>query len=239
MSRQVSYVLIRKRKHESHAGPLQSEIDPSRKRTEIAELEVDAAEEGAHPVLGRNTSVWSAGSLSCSTLRFRAGRSERLGSPRGCIRKRRVAVMAATPGRSAWRASACRFACPGFAMSRGARCRCGRMRRCMGSARSMYLLLTRVLYGISCRNYEAAAEAIPGAIGLSGSTVSRTFIQASATKLRELQERDLSGEDVVSDGAGREDVRRVDDGRRAGDHVDGGETVPGVRRDGHRRTRRS
>ena len=38
------------------------------------------------------------------------------------------------------------------------------------------LLLTRVLYGISCRNYEAAAEAIPGVIGLSGSTVSRAFI---------------------------------------------------------------
>ena len=51
------------------------------------------------------------------------------------------------------------------------------------------LLLTRVLYGISCRNYEAAAAAIPGAIGLSGSTVSRGFIQASAAKLRELQER--------------------------------------------------
>ena len=60
------------------------------------------------------------------------------------------------------------------------------------------LLLKRVLYGISCRNYEAAAEAIPGAIGLSGSTVSRTFIQASAAKLREFQERDLSGEDVVA-----------------------------------------
>ena len=55
------------------------------------------------------------------------------------------------------------------------------------------LLLRRVLYGISCRNYAAAAEAIPRAIGLSGSTVSRAFIQASATKLRELQERDLSG----------------------------------------------
>ena len=39
------------------------------------------------------------------------------------------------------------------------------------------LLLRRVLYGISCRNYAAAAEAIPGAIGLSGSTVSRAFIQ--------------------------------------------------------------
>ncbi len=44
----------------------------------------------------------------------------------------------------------------------------------------------------------SAAEAIAGAIGLSGSTVSRAFIQASATKLRELQERDLSGEDVVA-----------------------------------------
>ena len=42
------------------------------------------------------------------------------------------------------------------------------------------LLLRRVLYGISCRNYAAAAEAIPRAIGLSGSTVSRAFIQASA-----------------------------------------------------------
>ncbi len=60
------------------------------------------------------------------------------------------------------------------------------------------LLLRRVLYGISCRNYEAAAEAIPGAIGLSSSTVSRGFVQASASKLREMQERDLSGEDVVA-----------------------------------------
>ena len=42
------------------------------------------------------------------------------------------------------------------------------------------VLLKRVLYGISCRNYEAAAESVPGAIGLSSSTVSRNFIQASA-----------------------------------------------------------
>ena len=34
--------------------------------------------------------------------------------------------------------------------------------------------------------------------GLSGSTVSRGFIQASAVKLRELQERALSGEEVVA-----------------------------------------
>ena len=60
------------------------------------------------------------------------------------------------------------------------------------------VLLCRVLYGISCRNYEAAAAAIPRAIGLSSSTVSRGFIQASAAQLRAFQERDLSGEDAVA-----------------------------------------
>jgi putative transposase len=59
------------------------------------------------------------------------------------------------------------------------------------------VLLRRVLYGISCRNYEAAAESIPGAIGLSSSTVSRAFVSASAAQLRAFQERDLSNEDVV------------------------------------------
>ena len=57
--------------------------------------------------------------------------------------------------------------------------------------------------GACCMGSRAATtrrppRRFPGAIGLSGSTVSRAFIQASATKLRELQERDLSGEDVVA-----------------------------------------
>jgi putative transposase len=59
-------------------------------------------------------------------------------------------------------------------------------------------LFRRVLYGISCRNYEAAAEAIPGAIGLSSSTVSRRFIEASAEKLKEFQERRLSEWDLTA-----------------------------------------
>ena len=59
-------------------------------------------------------------------------------------------------------------------------------------------LLRRVLYGISCRNYEAAAEAIPGAIGLSSSTVSRTFVHTSAAKLKAFQERALRQEDLVA-----------------------------------------
>lgn len=60
------------------------------------------------------------------------------------------------------------------------------------------VLLRRVLYGVSCRNYEAASEAVPGAIGLSSSTVSRQFVEASAERLKALQERDLSSYDVVA-----------------------------------------
>lgn len=59
-------------------------------------------------------------------------------------------------------------------------------------------LLRRVLYGISCGNYERAAQAVPGAIGLSGSSVSRSFVQASAAQLKSFQERDLSDEDCVA-----------------------------------------
>ena len=59
-------------------------------------------------------------------------------------------------------------------------------------------LLKRVLYGISCRNYETAAAAVPGAIGLASSTVSRRFTQASAKQLQALQDRDLSELDIVA-----------------------------------------
>ena len=97
------------------------------------------------------------------------------------------------------------------------------------------LLLKRVLYGISCRNYEAAAEAIPGAIGLSGSTVSRTFVQASAAKLRALQERDLSDADVVAivlDGKTFADATMV---IALGITLAGGETLYGLHRNGYRK----
>jgi transposase-like protein len=58
-------------------------------------------------------------------------------------------------------------------------------------------LLRRVLYGISCGNYERAAAAVPGAIGLSKASVSRSFVAASAAQLKAFQERDLSAEDYV------------------------------------------
>ena len=59
-------------------------------------------------------------------------------------------------------------------------------------------LFRKVLLAISCRDYEAAVEAVPGAIGLSKSTVSREFKKATAAKLKEFQERDLLGYDVVA-----------------------------------------
>ncbi len=52
-------------------------------------------------------------------------------------------------------------------------------------------LFRRVLGGLSCRDYEAAAEAVPEAFGLARSSVSRRFVRASATELRRLQERRL------------------------------------------------
>lgn len=59
-------------------------------------------------------------------------------------------------------------------------------------------LFRRVFCGISCRDYESAAQAIPGALGLSPSTISRHFVKASAKHLREFQERNLSEYDLVA-----------------------------------------
>jgi transposase-like protein len=59
-------------------------------------------------------------------------------------------------------------------------------------------LLRQVLYGLSCGNYERAAATIPGAIGLSRSSVSRAFVEASAAQLKAFGERDLSDEDYVA-----------------------------------------
>ena len=59
-------------------------------------------------------------------------------------------------------------------------------------------LLLRMLKGISTRSYEACAETIPEAFGLSSSTVSSRFIKASAEKLRQFQERSLADYDLVA-----------------------------------------
>jgi putative transposase len=50
-------------------------------------------------------------------------------------------------------------------------------------------LFRRVLAGISTREYEAAAEAVPAAFGLSKSSVSRRFIHASAAALHQFHTR--------------------------------------------------
>lgn len=52
-------------------------------------------------------------------------------------------------------------------------------------------LFRRVLGGLSCREYEAAAEAVPQAFGLARSSVSRRFIRASGRVLQSLLNRRL------------------------------------------------
>ena len=59
-------------------------------------------------------------------------------------------------------------------------------------------VLKRVLHGLSCRSYEACAEAVPEAFGLSGSTVSKRYIRASARELKKLCERRLESYDFVA-----------------------------------------
>ena len=59
-------------------------------------------------------------------------------------------------------------------------------------------LLLRMIKGIATRSYQACAEAIPKAFGLSSSTVSRRFIKASAQKLKQFRERSLAQYDLVA-----------------------------------------
>jgi putative transposase len=69
------------------------------------------------------------------------------------------------------------------------------------------LLFQRLLGGLSCRGYRDASAMDSESFALSASTVSRRFIQVTASKLRQIQERSLAGEDYVAlflDGKGFE-----------------------------------
>ena len=178
---------VRKRKKVRTLGP----VDIIR-REDYADLEVDAKVELIRSLVPAGFDARGGGAR-----RGGDGAGRRALRPQGRI-DGGDAVTAVIPGRWVWRGSACRFASRGFGGVAGSEIPLRSYAALHGEGAVNDLLLKRVLYGISCRNYEAAAEAIPGAIGLSGSTVSRGFIEASAAKLRELQERDLAGEDVVA-----------------------------------------
>ena len=61
-------------------------------------------------------------------------------------------------------------------------------------------LLLRMLKGIATRNYEACAETVPEAFGLSRSSGSRRYVKGTARKLAQFQERSLEGYDLVERG---------------------------------------
>ena len=58
--------------------------------------------------------------------------------------------------------------------------------------------LLKLLKGLSCRDYESCVAPAVETFGLAASSLSRRFKRASAKKLAELTERDLSGYDLVA-----------------------------------------
>ena len=58
--------------------------------------------------------------------------------------------------------------------------------------------LLKVLKGLSCRDYQACVEPVAETFGLAASSLSRRFKRASAKRLAELTERDLSAYDLVA-----------------------------------------
>ena len=60
------------------------------------------------------------------------------------------------------------------------------------------VVFKRLINGISTRKYEKAVLEIPATFGIKKSSISLKFIRASARKLKECVERDLSGYDIVS-----------------------------------------
>jgi len=58
--------------------------------------------------------------------------------------------------------------------------------------------LKKILKGLSCRDYESCVDAIPETFGLSASTLSRRFRNASTRQLAALNERDLSSYDLTA-----------------------------------------
>ena len=60
------------------------------------------------------------------------------------------------------------------------------------------MALSRVINGMSQRDYQKAAIAVPETFGIKKTSVCRRFIRASGKKLKEFLERDLSQHDIVA-----------------------------------------
>lgn len=60
------------------------------------------------------------------------------------------------------------------------------------------MAFSRVMHGMSQRNYEKAAIHVPETFGIKKTSTCTRFIRASAKKLKEFMERDLSEHDIVA-----------------------------------------
>lgn len=60
------------------------------------------------------------------------------------------------------------------------------------------MALSRVMHGMSQRNYEKAALSVPETFGIKKTSTCRRFIRASGKKLKEFMERDLTEYDIAA-----------------------------------------
>jgi transposase-like protein len=60
------------------------------------------------------------------------------------------------------------------------------------------LAMSRLLKGLSCRDYKSCVDQVPETFGLSASTLSRRFKEATAEQLAQLNERNLAEYDFVA-----------------------------------------
>lgn len=59
-------------------------------------------------------------------------------------------------------------------------------------------IFRRVIKGLSLRDYESACQQAPGVFGIKKSSISKTFVRASALKFKELMERHFDQNDLVA-----------------------------------------
>ena len=111
----------------------------------------------------------------------------------------RCAAGGLSAGRCTWPTRNCPSRCRECATWPAApKCRCAPTRSCKRLGVWDEGPLLRIMKGIATRNYEACAETVPEAFGLSRSSVSRRYMKGTARKLAQFQERSLEGYDLVA-----------------------------------------
>ena len=99
-------------------------------------------------------------------------------------------------------------------------------------------VLKRLVRGVSCRDYEGVVDMAREGFGVKKSSVSRSFVKASAKEVRQLAERRFDGRAVPGDLHRRDPVRGRDDDCGHGNYRGRHEAAAGGAARGHGERRR-